>query len=79
MANDKFLNPNPVVPSEVENGAAGAAATWTGRPEAERAGSERIKSRGKTLRSIRRAPSTPLRFAQDDCVFVIRASSFISN
>jgi D-amino-acid oxidase len=28
----------------VENGAAGKAATWTGRPEAERTGSERIKS-----------------------------------
>ena len=34
-----------VIPSEVENGAAGEAATWTGRPEAERTGSERIKSR----------------------------------
>jgi D-amino-acid oxidase len=33
-----------VIPSEVENGAAGEAATWTGRPEAERTGSERIKS-----------------------------------
>ncbi len=32
------------IPSEVENGAAGQAATWTGRPRAERAGSERIKS-----------------------------------
>jgi len=31
--------------SVVENGAAGEAATWTGRPEAERTGSERIKSR----------------------------------
>ena len=29
----------------VENGAAGEAATWTGRPEAERSGSERIESR----------------------------------
>ncbi len=29
----------------VENGAAGEAAAWTGRPEAERSGSERIKSR----------------------------------
>jgi D-amino-acid oxidase len=28
------------IPSEVENGAAGEAATWTGRPEAERTGSE---------------------------------------
>ena len=33
-----------VIPSEVENGAAGEAATWTGRPEAERTGGERIKS-----------------------------------
>ena len=31
-----------VIPSEVENGAAGQAATWTGRPEAERMGGERI-------------------------------------
>ena len=28
----------------VENGAATGAVTWTGRPEAERAGSARIKS-----------------------------------
>ena len=34
-----------VIPSGVENGAAGEAATWTGRPKAERTGSERIKSR----------------------------------
>jgi len=33
-----------VFPSEVENGAAGEAATWTGRPKAERTGGERIKS-----------------------------------
>src|SRR4051812_39698577 len=33
-----------VIPSEVENGAAGEAATSTGRPKAERTGSERIKS-----------------------------------
>ena len=33
-----------VIPSGAENGAAGEAATWTGRPEAERTGSERIKS-----------------------------------
>ena len=38
-----------VIPSEVENGATGEAATWTGRPEAERTGSERIKSRGYTV------------------------------
>jgi D-amino-acid oxidase len=35
-----------VIPSEVENGAAEEAATWTGRPEAERTGGERIKSLG---------------------------------
>jgi hypothetical protein len=35
---------NSVIPSEVENEAAGEAATWTGRPEAERTGSERINS-----------------------------------
>jgi len=34
----------PVMSSEVENGAAGETATWTGRPEAERRGSERITS-----------------------------------
>jgi D-amino-acid oxidase len=34
----------PVMSSEVENGAAGEAATWTGRPEAEQTGSERITS-----------------------------------
>jgi D-amino-acid oxidase len=39
------LGAQAVIPSEVENGAAGEAATWTGRPEAERTGSERIKSR----------------------------------
>ena len=33
-----------VIPSEVENRAAGEAARWTGRPKAERVGSERIKS-----------------------------------
>jgi hypothetical protein len=38
-----------VIPSEVENGAAEEAATWTGRQEAERTGSERIKSRGYTV------------------------------
>jgi lipoate-protein ligase A len=32
------------IPSEVENGAAWEAATWTGRLKAERVGSERIKS-----------------------------------
>jgi D-amino-acid oxidase len=34
----------PVISSEVDNGAAGEAATWTGRPEVERTGSERITS-----------------------------------
>jgi D-amino-acid oxidase len=34
----------PVMSSEVENGAAGEAASWIGRPEAERTGSERITS-----------------------------------
>jgi lipoate-protein ligase A len=33
-----------VIPSGVENEAAWEAATWTGRPKAERVGSERIKS-----------------------------------
>src|ERR1051325_11475391 len=36
---------NPVMPSEVENGATKKAARQTGRPQAERTGSERIKSR----------------------------------
>ena len=39
------LGTHPVIPSEVENGAAGEAATRTGRPKAERRGDERIKSR----------------------------------
>jgi D-amino-acid oxidase len=34
----------PVMSSEVENGATGKPATWTGRPEAERTGNERITS-----------------------------------
>jgi len=34
----------PAMSSEVENGAAGEAATWTGRPVAERTGRERITS-----------------------------------
>ncbi len=38
------LGARPVIPSKVENGVAREAATWTGRPEAERLGSERIKS-----------------------------------
>jgi hypothetical protein len=53
-----------VIPSEVENGAAREAATWTGRTEAERTGSERIKSRGTALgefRGILRLRSVSLR------------------
>ena len=42
-----------VIPSEVEKGAAGEAATWTGRPKAERTGSERIKPCGIALRELR--------------------------
>ena len=44
--NGEFVEPVPflVIPSEVENGAAREAATWTGGPKAERTGSERIKS-----------------------------------
>src|SRR5262245_1162945 len=42
------LPATPVIPSQVENRAAGEAATWTGRPEAERTGRERIKSRCTT-------------------------------
>jgi D-amino-acid oxidase len=61
-----------VIPSTVENGAAGEAATWTGRPEAERTGSERIKSRGVALKLGPRDPSTPPAYAgsaQDDHCF----------
>jgi excinuclease ABC subunit A len=50
--------------NEVENGPAGEAATLTGRPKAERTGSERIKS--LTSSEISRDPSTPLRSARDD-------------
>src|SRR5438067_4947108 len=49
-----------VTPSEVENGAAGEAATWTGGPEAERMGIERIKSRRETSKLTTRGPSTSL-------------------
>jgi D-amino-acid oxidase len=61
-----------VIPSEVENGAAGEAATWAGRPEAERTGSERIKSRGAGFKISPRDPSTPPAYAgsaQDDHCF----------
>jgi D-amino-acid oxidase len=52
-----------VIPSEVENAAAGEAATWTGRPEAERTGSERIKSKGARFKVSPRDPSTPPAYA----------------
>ena len=56
-----------VIPSVVENGAVGEAATWTGRPEAERTGSERIKSLDISLDTrLSRDPSTSLRSAQND-------------
>jgi D-amino-acid oxidase len=61
-----------VIPSEVENGAAGEAATWTGRPEAERTGSERIKSRSAGFKVSPRDFSTPPAYAgsaQDDHCF----------
>src|SRR5262249_28126203 len=41
--NDKCTTFDFAIPSEVENRAAGEAATWTGRPKAKRTG-ERIKS-----------------------------------
>ncbi len=63
-----------VIPSEVENGAAREAATWTGRSRAERAGSERIKSRGLTGTILHRSPSTPLRFTRDDVLNDLCAS-----
>jgi hypothetical protein len=51
----------PVIPSEVENGAAWGTGTSTRRPEAERRDSERIKSRSITVRLL---PGIPrLRFA----------------
>jgi phenylalanyl-tRNA synthetase beta chain len=48
----------------LENGAAGAAATWTERAEAERAGSERIRPPGGTGRKA----AGPLDFARDEAV-----------
>jgi len=47
-----------VIPSGAENGAAGEAATWTGRPEAERTDSERIKSREFTSGYAIKVPLT---------------------
>jgi hypothetical protein len=38
-----------VIAGEVENRAAGEAATWTGRPQTERTGRERIKSRSVAI------------------------------
>jgi len=74
-----------VIPSDVENGAPGEAATWTGRPEAERTGSEHIKSRGKTEQQFRgilrlRFASLSMTIGYSDFVipssFVIRHPSF---
>ena len=71
----RYLLPRlPVIPSEVENGAVRETATWTGRPEAEQTGSERIKSRGVTKDEFPRAPSTLLRFARDDVLRDVCAS-----
>jgi len=76
-----------VVPSEVENGVAGEAATWMGRPQAERMGSQRIKSGGETdeqfLWILRlRFASLRMTIGYSDFViissFVIRHSSFSS-
>src|SRR5437762_10304681 len=47
-----------LIPSGAENGEAGEAATWTGRPEAERTGSERIKSREFTSGYAIKVPLT---------------------
>jgi len=66
-----------VVPSEIENGAAGYAATWTGRPQAKRTGSERIKSRveiEKLFRGILR-----LRFASRRMTIVYSGFVIISS
>jgi hypothetical protein len=71
-----------VVPSEVENGVAWEAATWTGRPEAERTGSERIKSRGETdeqFRGILRLRFASLRMKIGHSDFVIISSFVIRN
>jgi hypothetical protein len=82
MTNDKLTY---VIPSEVENGAAREAATWTGRPQAERTGSERIKSRDETeeqFPGILRLRFAPLRMTIRHLSlvihspFVIRHSSF---
>src|SRR5262245_26821649 len=67
-----------VIPSEVENGAAREDATSTGRPEAKRTGSERIKFRGITKDEFQRGPSTPLAHAgsaRDDKLLSDRCGS----
>jgi len=66
MTNDELLRPKPVIPSEVE--------AVTQRTKSARPG---FPSQGESSTAIRRDPSTPLPSAQDDCDFVIRASSFI--
>jgi len=85
--NERMTNNLTVIPSKVENGAAGEAATWTGRPQAERTGSERIKSRGETEEQFRgilrlRFASLRMTISHSDFVivssFVIRPSSFSS-
>ena len=52
--NSEFVEPTPlfVIPSEVENGAARKAATWTGGPKTEQTESERIKSLDVSVRSL---------------------------
>jgi hypothetical protein len=52
--NGEFVEPIHflVIPSEAENGAARKAATWKGRPKAERTGSERIKSLDISARNL---------------------------
>ena len=50
-----------VIASEVENGAAREAATYTGRPKAERTGSERIKSLiALNLKKLEMSQVTPI-------------------
>jgi hypothetical protein len=71
-----------VIPSAVENGAAGEAATRTGSPEGERAGSERIKSRGETkeqFRGILRLRFAPLRTTISHSCFDLHSSFDIFN
>jgi hypothetical protein len=78
--NDRMTNNLTVIPSEVENGVAWEAATWTGRPEAERTGRERIKSRGETeeqFRGILRLRLAWLRMTICHSNFVIHSSFVI--